>query len=102
MKEITQLPWFIGKSYTTEPAIRADEDTCVAVACELTEGEAEANAAYIVQACNAFPKMKEALEAAHEAATWAFESGNPHQVNWANVLRQIAAALAAAKGAGNV
>lgn len=40
----TPGPWKIGKSETSEPAIKNRQGDCVAVACELIEGEAQANA----------------------------------------------------------
>lgn len=46
----TPGPWHIGQSETHEPAIHNSDGDCVAVACDLMEGEAEANARLISNA----------------------------------------------------
>lgn len=55
----TPGPWHVGESHTDEPAIRNTDNDCVAVACELLEGEADANARLIASA----PELLAALEA---------------------------------------
>lgn len=57
--------WRIGRSYTSEIAIRfgeEDEENCVAVITELCAGEDEANAAYICEAHIVFPALLDELE----------------------------------------
>jgi len=59
----TATPWKIGKSYTTEIAIReCDTNDCVAVCCDLLEDEMKANAEFITRACNAHDELVEALK----------------------------------------
>jgi len=56
----TDGPWEIGISHTDEIAIRNGDGDCIAVACDLLEGEASANAQLIASS----PDLLNALELA--------------------------------------
>lgn len=53
----TPGPWKIGHSYTSEIAIRNNDEDCVAVVCELLEGEMKDNAAFIIEAVNNYDRL---------------------------------------------
>jgi len=60
--EHTPTPWEIGISHTEEIAIRHPEGDCIATVCDLLEGEAQANASFIVRACNSHDELVACLE----------------------------------------
>lgn len=71
MKAITPLPWKMGDVLKANGGLkrfylRGGPDNSLIASCDaITETEKhEANAAYIVTAANAYPRMVEALEAA--------------------------------------
>lgn len=90
----SHLPWrFEGNEIYSEPDYSS-------VAMLLENGKLEANAAFIVRACNAFPEMLAALDLAEDVL-----SRSPHSTAiWPNGMHpqtgidKIRAALSAAKG----
>ena len=71
MGKHTPGPWAIGHSFTADIAIREPSGECVAVTCELCEGEAEANARLIASA----PELLAALRDCEARLTLLIESG---------------------------
>lgn len=69
--EITPLPWKVNRRPTGMNDDGTIESSSGLVIAPTIYGQsaasAEANAAYIAQACNAFPAMRDALQAAHAA-----------------------------------
>lgn len=66
-QEHTPGPWkSVISEHTSEPVVREPQGETVAVCCEILEGEAEANAAFIVKACNSHDELLSAAETAAE------------------------------------
>lgn len=97
--KVTELPW---KVVILGERVYVENDA--AFICDLQTGDATAetreqgkkDAAYIVLACNAFPQMKEALEAARAHILSVLHAHLDDDVT-AAVLQSIDAALAAAE-----
>ncbi len=80
MTEHTRGPWFLINDHCVGGPIEPgwEEAGCGIAHCGMrarTQEEAKANAAYIVQACNAYPKLVEALEIARSYVETCVEDG---------------------------
>lgn len=95
MKKIgfTAGPWRIGKSYTNEIAIRPlSDDTneeCIAVVCELREGEAKANAHLIAAAPELLEACKTMLDDCEMALAGEWDKGDEGFEASACMLRKV-------------
>ena len=103
MKEITKLPWHQVKEVPTLIVGEKKKNGSweyVTDTGEVADPRARAaNAAYIVQACNAFPLMVQALKDAETEILWLLSQAKYSGPAPAN-LNSVRAALAAAKGEG--
>ena len=93
--EHTALPWEIGKSYTDDIAIRelSPDNECVADVLCLSDGEQEANAEFIVRACNSYEALVEACKLAAKYVSKMVADDVQTVIPPANALRVIERAL---------
>lgn len=89
MGEHSPLPWKIEAKAPALILTASDEGVAVAYITL-------ANAAYIVQACNAFPQLKAAIQSVLTAIA-ASRSGDGAPANWIEVERELLAAMESVK-----
>ena len=67
MKPATPLPWKSDKWTSHAPrTVLIDDDACITGKRVVAECEEATDAAYVVHACNAYPRLIEALKGARE------------------------------------
>ena len=103
MVEHTPTPWKAEPEYEGDKQVFIHKDGRSIADCAMGYGDDEANAAYIVRACNAFPDLVKALEAASpivsdRAAGGRMLTSKAHAIE---VFDLMQGALAAVKGASD-
>ena len=61
-RKYTPGPWVVGKSHTSDVAIREPDGECVAVCCDSLESEVEANGKIVASAPHLLSALIEANE----------------------------------------
>lgn len=91
-KPATPLPWHVGgikpTRYPSYPIVSAHGPVIADVSIS-ARGGSNVDAAYIVTACNAHPKLVAALKALHDAEEGIGETDRPHFVAIRALLREL-------------